>query len=89
MLTVDPDKRPSARELLSDCFFTENKPLPCEPERLFSDIQAFPGFTTQLNEHSARSKSRAARGAPPNQGQPPQGNLPYMANFNANLRRAA
>ena len=38
MLTVDPEKRPSARQLLDDDFFTKNKPFACEPSQLFAEI---------------------------------------------------
>ena len=92
MLTVDPEKRPSAQQLLDHDFFTTNKPLPCDPSELFANMPDFPGFTSHLNEHSARNKSRAARGMPQNQGQlnnVPQGNLSYLNNLNAHLRRAA
>lgn len=44
MLTVDPEKRPSARQLLDNDFFTKNEPLPCDPSSLFANISEFPGF---------------------------------------------
>ena len=62
MLTVDPAKRPSAKDLLKNKIFTDTDCISCDPSELLVNIKGTIDPNIQLNEHQARCKNRAIRG---------------------------
>lgn len=57
MLTVNPIKRPTAKELLDSDFFKTNLPMPCTPEELMTHIPAEPALNERLiKENNKRGK---------------------------------
>jgi hypothetical protein len=58
MLTVNPSKRPSARELMEKPFF-KNEPVACSPSEVVGDFRRLKMEGDELNEFFARERIKA------------------------------